>query len=466
MNFRDLILLPSQDNLLQRLQHVSLYGEQLLVVTGQNGSGKTTLITFLINELEAFSSALVLCPKHCNNSEIRRKILIQLLTEPVFDDEIPLAETLLNFSDSLPQSCFIVLDDVHNLSIELIAECIVMSQISIPGKLISVTLTTTEDYFHYIFDQLADIQKEKILPINVEPLTNDEKEILYYTVLIRSDQVPFTPKQVVKNQLEQQSGTPQEVVNLIELSLHGKDKKSNKYPKYKLALVAMISVCFIVLAGYLLLPHEVVEKYRAKPEPLVMAALSKGDWLADYGENFLGHLSTKKQVLSVVAQNNSNEFTYQKSLLLDVKKTKTLQIEHSLKASKPDAIDEHLLSNKVDVVEGLDTIKPAKLKLVVKVKSDVIQPSLTGFTLQLASVQKMESLNSILTRLKGEPDIIVARNGKSWIIFLGEYTDINLARTKSQQMIDKYQFTSPWIRQWKDLAGYQRQDDFSARDIP
>ena len=84
MIFKDSILLPSQENLVQRLQHVSLYGSQLLVVTGQNGSGKTTLITSLISELDEFSSALVLCPKHCDNSEIRRKILVQLLTDPVF----------------------------------------------------------------------------------------------------------------------------------------------------------------------------------------------------------------------------------------------------------------------------------------------------------------------------------------------------------------------------------------------
>ncbi|NRD75673.1 AAA family ATPase [Shewanella sp. VB17] len=467
MTFNDLTLLPSQNNLLQRLQHASFYGEQLLFLTGQNGSGKTTLITFLINELEAFSSALVLCPKHCNNSEIRRKILVQLLTEPVFDDEISLAETLLKFADSLPQSCFIVLDDVHHLSIELIAECIVMSQLSIPGKLISVTLTTTADYFHYIFDQLTHLQKEKLLPIHVDALTNQEKETLYYTLLSRSDQIPFTPKEIVKNQLEQLPGTPQEVVNLIELSLHGKVEKPNQRLKYRLVFTVMLAL-FILSAGYALLPHEVVKHYQAKPEPLVMAVTTKSSWIADYGDTLLANLSKEKPALSVVVKNNADEFMHVKTVPLNVTKTKIVQLEHHLKTSKP-AITDDLLSNKaekIEVVEILDTIKPITLQPAVKVKPEVIQSAPTGFTLQLASVRERESLNVILERLKAEPDIIVTRNGKLWIVFLGEYSDVNLARTKSQQIVDKYQFTRPWIRQWKDLAAYQRQDGFSARDIP
>ena len=69
-------LLPSQEALLNRLQHISLYGQQLIVLTGEEGAGKTTLVTALLTELEEFSSALVICPKYCDSAEIRRKILV------------------------------------------------------------------------------------------------------------------------------------------------------------------------------------------------------------------------------------------------------------------------------------------------------------------------------------------------------------------------------------------------------
>lgn len=119
MTFQTAILLPSQESLLHRLQHVVLYGQQLTVLTGETGAGKTTLATALVDTLDDVSSALVVCPQHVDSAEIRRKILVQLLTEPVFDDELPLPETLLRLGDALPSHSHIVLDDAQYLPLEL-----------------------------------------------------------------------------------------------------------------------------------------------------------------------------------------------------------------------------------------------------------------------------------------------------------------------------------------------------------
>ncbi|MFT6258023.1 MAG: DamX protein, partial [Cellvibrionaceae bacterium] len=42
-----LLLLPTQEALIQRLQHIASYSEQLLVICGDNGSGKSTLTAAL-----------------------------------------------------------------------------------------------------------------------------------------------------------------------------------------------------------------------------------------------------------------------------------------------------------------------------------------------------------------------------------------------------------------------------------
>ncbi len=469
MTFKDSILLPSQENLLQRLQHVSLYSGQLLAVTGHNGSGKTTLITSLINELDEFSSALVLCPKHCDNSEIRRKILVQLLTEPVFDDETPLPETLLRYASSLPQSCFIVLDDADHLSIELIAECIVLSQLSIPGKSVSITLTTTEEFFYHLVEQLPESHQENLLSINIEPLTIEEKEALYYTLLSRSDQVPFTPREIVRTQLEKQSGTPQEVVNLLELSLLGKEDEPPKRSKYKLVL-SIFLLCAIALIGYLYLPSEGIEERKPNPERLVMDTPSKVNILAEYGENLLVGSDLEKHALFAGGQNIIDSLMIstlgplmegviprQSELVLN----KTVEEVADLPSTEMD---------KVEVFEGLNKITSTELVSEDKVEHEVEQQASQswpkGFTLQLASVKKLESLNNVLKRFDDEQDLVVARNGNVWVVLVGKYANMNLARIKSKQMVVKYQFTAPWIRQWKDLTGYQIQDALPARDIP
>lgn len=470
MTFKDSILLPSQENLLQRLQHVSLYGSQLLVVTGQNGSGKTTLITSLINELDEFSSALVLCPKHCDNSEIRRKILVQLLTEPVFDDETPLPETLLRFAGSLPQSCFIVLDDAHHLSIELIAECIVLSQLSIPGKSVSITLTTTEDFFYHLVEQLPESHQENLLSINIEHLTDQEKEALYYTLLSRSDQAPFTPKDIVRAQLQKQSGTPQEVVNLLELSLHGKEKEPPKRSQHRL-VISILLICATALLSYLYLASNTQEERKSNPERLVIAAPSKADWLAEYGESIIAGSDLEKRGLFAGGQSTISSLMPSTLEPLNIEVVNTLAMGGELALDKAVEVATDLSSlemDKVEVFEGVNKIQSTdpEDKIEHQVEQQVDQPSLKGFTLQLASVEKLESLNNVLKIFHDELDIIVTSNGKVWVVLLGEYDDINLARIKSKQMVVKYPFTVPWIRQWKNLTGYQIQDGLPARDIP
>lgn len=468
MTFKNSILLPSQENLLQRLQHVSLYGSQLLAVTGQNGSGKTTLITSLVNELDEFSSALVLCPKHCDNSEIRRKILVQLLTDPVFDDETPLPETLLRFAGSLPQSCFIVLDDADHLSIELIAECIVLSQLDIPNKSVSITLTTTEDFFYHLVEQLPDNQQDNLLSINIEPLTAQEKEALYYALLSRSEQLPFTPREIVRTQLDKQSGTPQEVVNLLELSLHGKDKEHPKRPQYRFAL-SIFLVCLIAFIGYFYLPSKSQEEYRSKPERLVMYAVTGDDWLAEYGESLLTGFYLDHPTLSAGGQNTGVNLI---SLTLEPLNTPNINrslmevdftLDKTVEAEKPNS---SIQIGKVEVFEGFSKVKSSELNRINKIEQDVTLAWPKGFTLQLASVEKLESLNSMLELFHDESAVFVARKGNVWVILLGEYGNINLARIKSKQMVDKYHFTAPWVRQWKDLTNYRLQDSLPGRDIP
>lgn len=76
------LLLPSQEALLQRLQHLACYGQQLVLLQGQAGAGKTRLLTALANVLDEHNLALVSCPQHADAAEIRRKLLIQLLPDP------------------------------------------------------------------------------------------------------------------------------------------------------------------------------------------------------------------------------------------------------------------------------------------------------------------------------------------------------------------------------------------------
>ncbi len=480
MTLKDSILLPSQETLLQRLQHVSLYGQQLLVVTGAYGSGKTTLVTSLLNELDEFSSALVTCPKHSDCSEIRRKILVQLLSEPVFDDELPLPETLLRLSGALPQASCIVLDDAHYLPMEIIAECIVLSQLSIPGKSLSVALTTTADFFEDLVTQLSEQQQDILLSINIEPLTFQEREALYYTLLSRSEQVPFTPREIVKEQLEKQSGNPQEVVNLLELALHGEPEIPVSRQRNKLALVGVMILLSFVL-GYVLLSDEGEEVNLQTLEKTVLEPEPKPSFLYQYGERllagyFIVHqalpVTSFEEIESLSAAQVQEDATPEPTVSGDSEPLTEKKIEPALSDSTNEA-------SVIEEFKGLADIEPAQLISadIGEIEADSGEAGLlpdglnnehiiTGYTLQLASVRQIKSLYNILEMLQGETDIKVARYKQRWVVLFGHFNTSVLAHKKAEDIVAKYQLNAPWVRSWKNLVDYELQDSLPARDIP
>ncbi|MGL5669178.1 MAG: ATP-binding protein, partial [Shewanella sp.] len=247
MTFQGQVLLPSQEALVERLHHVASYSDQLLVLVGAHGSGKTTLLTALATDFDESNAALVICPMHADNAEIRRKILVQLVSSPIFDDEISLAETILRVAPKQSKPLHIIIDDAHLLSKELWAECIILNQVQCAGQRIAVTLAVPPAFLADLLPQLPESLRRQILPVSIDPLSLPEREALYQTLLRYSDQNPFTPRDIVRAQLEKQTGTPQEVVALLELALHGQGEKKSVWAQYKVALIGLASVLIAVV---------------------------------------------------------------------------------------------------------------------------------------------------------------------------------------------------------------------------
>ncbi|WP_219013288.1 ATP-binding protein, partial [Shewanella algae] len=139
------LLLPSQEALLQRLQHLACYGQQLVLLQGQAGAGKTRLLTALANVLDEHNLALVSCPQHADAAEIRRKLLIQLLPDPLFDDEQPLADTLLRYLGEMRKPIHILIDDADNMPLALWAECLLLTQLQARGEPITLTCSVSPE---------------------------------------------------------------------------------------------------------------------------------------------------------------------------------------------------------------------------------------------------------------------------------------------------------------------------------
>lgn len=480
MTFQGSVLLPSQEALIQRMHHVASYSDQLLVLSGVSGSGKTTLVTGLATDFDESNAAFVICPMHADNAEIRRKILVQLISSPIFDDDIPLADTLLRLASTQTKPLHIIIDDAHLLPKALWAECIILNQIQCAGKNIAVTLTVPPAFLADLLPQLPEQLRRQILPINIEPLTMPEREALYQTLLRYSEQNPFTPREIVRSQLEKQTGTPQEVVNLLDKALHSTPEKTSSWMKYKAVMVTAVSM-LLALGIWLGVTQPFPEEQA--PEVVTYPSIDSPAFLS-YGQKVLApYFMLRAEQLKLAAETA-------KVIEIETAEAKTEQAVDPLsefhgEAPHPMPDDAALVSvgevssksfgedkppeetksqAKVAEIQPVTAATAKVEKPITKVFFDTQKP-LKGYTIQIASVAQLDTLRSTLKSIEHVEGVRVARHKQRWVVLVGNYSNSKSASNAAAQLVKEYHLDQPWVRKWADLKDYQLEESLPNREI-
>jgi len=468
VTFQGQVLLPSQEALVERLHHVASYSDQLLVLVGAHGSGKTTLLTALATDFDESNAALVICPMHADNAEIRRKILVQLVSSPIFDDEISLAETILRVAPKQSKPLHIIIDDAHLLSKELWAECIILNQVQCAGHRIAVTLAVPPEFLADLLPQLPESSRRQILPVSVEPLSLPEREALYQTLLRYSDQNPFTPRDIVRAQLEKQTGTPQEVVALLELALHGKNEQKSLWIQYKVALIGLASV-LITLVIWLGLAKPFSNEPIA--EVVIYPAIDSAEFLAR-GQQILASYFQQRD--ASLAQALLDEVANQADPLArfhgeeptneGINETSFVN-ETTLKSAAEQEPSSEVIPEDSPAVLPQKPVD-SKAELAPKPKDEVksVKPT-QGYTIQIASVERLDSLRAALAQVEGAQDISVAKHKRRWVVLVGHFDSSKLAHETAAMLVKQYRIDSPWVRKWRELKDYQLQDKLPSDEI-
>ncbi|MDO6679346.1 ATP-binding protein [Shewanella sp. 4_MG-2023] len=498
MDIQQTLLLPSQEALVQRLQHIASYSEQLVLVCGAKGSGKTTLVTALASELDNYNSALVICPMHADSAEIRRKILIQLISSPIFDDTLPLSDTLIRIQSSLTKPLHIIIDDAHLLPKELWAECIVLTQIRCADKPVSLTFTVTTESFAE-FNELTKTMKDLLLHVEVEPLSLAEREGLYRTLLVRSNKTPFIPREIIQSQIEKQMGTPTEVIELLKLALEDKVEEPKRWPKYfPLGVISLLLCLTLAIVGFFY-NEPAAESIEANQVNFraYQAPESPAQWANHhYGQSLLLpwlqlHLPSQQ---SLIAANEPSDLVLQlfteQQILTSTTKSGAVEIEaantqqdyqsvHTVAVElvAVELVAGELIAAELVVNEDIDTaevdetlviIETDKLQLTdnsaaLSNTDDIATANealaelqyRAGYTLQLASVIEPKSLNSILLKLDNETAVIRANYNKRHVVLFGQFNNASQAQDKALKLQTELGLSAPWVRKFSDLQGYQ-----------
>lgn len=462
-----LLLLPTQEALIQRLQHIASYSEQMSVVCGVDGSGKSTLTAALASELDDYNSALIICPQHADSAEIRRKILVQLISAPIFDDERPLMDTVLRIQSSLKKPLHIIIDDADLLPKDIWAECILLSQIHCAGKPVAVTVTVSPDFWYTLVADLTDDIRARLLPVTIEPLSLPERDGLYQSLLLRSQQTPFIPREIIHKQLEKQQGTPAEVVKLLALALEEPQTSKASWSWSAKMFIALFAILASV-AMWWGISRQLPPAISTSISPTLTAEQSRlrakaTKYVMSYADKTLTAYFAQRQL--VFTKSSANE---QAQLLIEEQVITDSLIEDKdatelVEGVPVDNYTEVVVNSSLTGLSFQGKLPKAQVNPVNK-PNDIVErdntPNLKvkGFTLQLASVNDKDSLTPILVKLAQEPQVYIMSYKQRHIILLGDFETTTSASLKAKSLQEKYGLAAPWVRKWADLSDYKRQD--------
>ncbi|WP_345869156.1 AAA family ATPase [Shewanella algae] len=480
------LLLPSQEALLQRLQHLACYGQQLVLLQGQAGAGKTRLLTALANVLDEHNLALVSCPQHADAAEIRRKLLIQLLPDPLFDDEQPLADTLLRYLGEMRKPIHILIDDADNMPLALWAECLLLTQLQARGEPITLTCSVSPEFAEQLQLQLPKAQKQQVLPVKLEPLSLVEREGLYQTLLTRSAVHTFTPRAIVVKQLERQQGTPAEVLALLELALNGEPPRPRVFP-WKTILISSLAVLIslALLSWYLLRSTEPLPEL---PKSALVLEHSTSP-LSQFAERWLD-IDRDQEALSTtpvyVRLEQVQSQVTEPQVVLEQKNAQHVETQ-VVTARAPESESELLsdakaildvqtapvttpVTQKSQVKEAAKASQDTKLQEVQN-KSELEQEPRAGvlptqgYTLQLVSLKRESSLTAFMAKLKKVANVRVAKHKDWWVVLVGEYASKQEAIEAGKVLQQTLGLSQPLVKSWQSLQHYRLQAGLSNSEI-
>ena len=458
-----LLLLPTQEELVQRLQHTASYSGQLLLLCGRKGSGKSTLSLALASELDDHNSALVLCPLHADSAEIRRKILVQLISSPIFDDEMPLMDTVMRIQTTLTKPLHIIIDDAHLLPKSLWAECILLSQMRCAGANIAVTMAIDSEYLAKVMAELSQDMQQILLPITIDPLPTAERDGLYQSLLLRSGATPYIARNIIHQQLEKQSGTPEEVVELLNLAITEPEKRVRISSGTIKASIAILILFILSITVYAVLNSPL---FKANNDLLLNQQLTAtqqlqrnkaNGLLIHYAKLLIEPLPIKQKsflLVEEVADSGAiTDLEPQSQFLLD--KTDDQAQQEPKKTAVSIEAKPHtktaLASKSATIINNAE---PTDVSVdVVSKAAEVIRPQ--GYTLQLASVLDKQSLGSISVKLVNEKDVYLASHKGRYVILFGQFASMAEAQEQANRLQAEFGLREPWLRNWNDLSEYR-----------
>ncbi|ENM5852996.1 AAA family ATPase [Vibrio mimicus] len=476
--------LESQTELLERLQLLTRFGSNLVNVCGRQGAGKSWLAQrFLESWAQDKNQSLLMCHPNQNDEQRRVTVLSQLVSEPLYNPKDSLVESFTRLFADLSCDIVIVVDDAHLLNESLVSELwmLVLEAQGNPPWNVNVVLFAQDNGLDALLTRLSYGQEHKPVDLEIEMLSEDEADRLFENRVMRY--VDSQLERKVRNAYKKVNPLPGEIMALAET-------KSEKRVVIRSIIGSPFNIALVVLLLLLLLgggywwllskpvPEDGLASETTGSEQTAIPTLNTTTGNTGQGDAASGSESTS---------NNGDDFgAVDDSAALPpdvVDTTASVGIEDdgkrvvinsdvvdALLQGKAETADTSAINNLVESTQAATELKtqtleqtPAQTSQPKSVRFSFARDELKAmsprsYTLQLAAMNSMSDVQAFIDEHKLENKVYVyptLRNDVEWfIVTMGNYPTIQMARDASEKLSAPLQALGPWA---KSLSQVQRE---------
>ena len=281
-------LLPSQQQLLLRIQHLATLESSLVLVSGRKGAGKHTIASALLDQYGSeFSLAWVTCHEKSSTDSLRQQLLTQLLPKSEPNPSLSLHQHLSVNNPDGPLRWMVVVNQAELMGNPLLVElwglvehCRQHPELS---QHISIVLFAEPTWARQVAQEMAGITGAELPVLQVPALSLAERKQLFVHLQTCLDDA-LLDVELSERQLNEQEGLPCEVVALFEPSpvaeLRQGDEveEPSKWQPRKSWLFGLALVPAVLILWWAYQSDEPIEAVRrpapqptlAKPDPALL----------------------------------------------------------------------------------------------------------------------------------------------------------------------------------------------------
>jgi len=496
MSVTHVLELDSQVELLDRLELLTNFGSNLIVINGHDGYGKSWLAQrYLEVGASNKNQCLLLC--HFNQDDMQRRILIlnQLVSGALFNQQEPLLDSLERLVGDEQCDIAIVVDDAHLLSETLISElwALVLSAHRKPSWVINVLLFTQSGHLEEVLSRLSYGQEVKPIELDIDMLSEVEARHFFESYIVRY--VDDESKKRVRDAFKKVVPVPGDIMALGEMKVEKRIIiRSIVGSPLNIALV-IFSLLLFTAGGYWWMfnqpsPNDKAQKITDTleqtpiptfEEPKLSAAASSlqsvtDDTVSGFDDsgaiddsNSLPPVVTE-EVASVGSDDNQQRVVIESNVvdaLLEEGEisANTKSIDDVGEGENFEATDNtaspliNVINSNQGMTQTLAQSEDGEVKqAVVKfsfAREELKALSPRAYTLQLAAMTSMEDVQGFLDEhhLNNQVRIYpTVRNDTEWyIITYKDYSTIQMARDAVASLPDSVKLESPWAKSLRQV---------------